>query len=160
MNRLTLMTVPVALFLSGSLFAGWQQPPQEILDVLHAPVLPSVRTSPTGAHLLLSDPVTYPPLSELAAPMHELAGMRVNPAVSKIHGRHGGTSPRLVAVEDGVVTPLDLPDGAEVHGVAWTADGRRFALTVLRGDELVTILGRPNPGLAVARDIAHARRGR
>ncbi|NIP82614.1 MAG: hypothetical protein GWM90_26705, partial [Gemmatimonadetes bacterium] len=60
---------------------GWQQPPADIMEVLHAPQLPWVWTSPTGEVLLLADPVLYPPLAELAGPMHKLAGMRVNPTL-------------------------------------------------------------------------------
>ncbi len=116
--------------------AGWQSPPEELLEVLRAPRLPSVWTAPTGEHLLLADPVLYPPLAELAAPMHKLAGIRVNPAINARHGRHGGTSPRLVRVEGGAVTPLDLPADAEVHDVDWTADGRHFALTVGHADHI------------------------
>jgi hypothetical protein len=108
----------------------WQSPPEELLEVLHAPQLPWVWTAPTGEYLLLADPVLYPPLAELAAPMHKLAGIRVNPAINGRHGRHGGTSPRLVRVEDGATTPLDLPADAEVHDVKWTVYGKRFALTV------------------------------
>ena len=115
---------------------GWQSPPEEILEVLHAPRLPRVWTSPTGEHLLLADPVSYPPLAELAGPMHELAGMRVDPKVGNFHGRHGATSPRLVEVEGGAETPLPLPKDAEVHRVSWTADGRRFALTVRHADHM------------------------
>ena len=115
---------------------GWQQPPPEVLEVLHAPQLPSVWTSPTGTHLLLADPVTYPPLAELAGPMHRLAGIRVDPVVGAVHGRHGATSPRLVAVEGGAENRLALPEGAEVHDVSWTADGRRFALTVRHADHM------------------------
>lgn len=114
----------------------WQSPPEEWLDVLYAPQLPWVWTAPTGEYLLLADPVLYPSLSELAAPMHKLAGLRVNPALNSIHGRHGGTSPRLVQVEGSAVTTLDLPDGAEVHGVVFTADGENFALTVGHSDHL------------------------
>ncbi len=57
----------------------WQSPPDDILEVLHAPQLPWVWTAPTGEYLLLADPVLYPSLAEFAAPMHKLAGMRVNP---------------------------------------------------------------------------------
>ncbi len=120
---------------------GWQSPPGDILEVLHAPELPRVWTAPTGGHLLLADPVTYPPLAELAGPMHKLAGTRVNPTVNGFHGRHGGTSPRLVRVEGGATTPLDLPAGAEVHGVDWTVDGQRFALIVGHPDRLGLWLG-------------------
>ncbi len=112
----------------------WQSPPEEWLEVLHAPQLPWVWTAPTGKYLFLADPVLYPPLTEFAAPMHKLAGMRVNPAINGRHGRHGGTSPRLVRVDDGATTPLDLPTDSEVHDVEWTVDGQRFALTVGHAD--------------------------
>jgi dipeptidyl aminopeptidase/acylaminoacyl peptidase len=110
--------------------AGWKSPPEDLMQVLHAPQLPWVWTAPSGEYLFLADPVLYPPLAELGAPMHKLAGMRVNPATNGYHGQHGGTSPRLVRVGDGDTTPLDLPADAEVHSVNWTADGQRFALTV------------------------------
>jgi dipeptidyl aminopeptidase/acylaminoacyl peptidase len=108
----------------------WQTPPEDIMEVLHAPQLPSVWTAPTGEYMLLADPLLYPPLAELAAPMHKLAGIRVNPANNGPHGWHGGTSPRLVRIKDGTKTTLDLPADAEVYDVAWTVDGQRFALTV------------------------------
>lgn len=115
---------------------GWQQPGDDILAVLHAPELPWVWTAPGGEHLLLADPVVYPSLAELAAPMHKLAGIRVNPKLNAVHGRHGGTAPRLVAVAGGESVDLALPAGAEVHSVDWTVDGRRFALTVAHDDHL------------------------
>ncbi|MGB5304288.1 MAG: hypothetical protein WBP17_14165, partial [Gemmatimonadota bacterium] len=114
----------------GQPAAGWQSPPADVLEVLYAPQLPRVWTAPTGEYMLLADPILYPPLAELGGPMHKLAGMRVNPATNGYHGQHGGTSPRLVRVEGGATSPLDLPADAEVMGVDWTADGQRFALTV------------------------------
>jgi dipeptidyl aminopeptidase/acylaminoacyl peptidase len=121
--------------------AEWQSPPYDILEVLHAPQLPWVWTAPTGEHLLLADPVTYPPLAEMAAPMHKLAGMRVNPEVNDIQGQHGATSPRVVRVEGGAETLLDLPGEAEVLDVTWTADGQRYALTVRQPDHIGLWLG-------------------
>ncbi|MBN2172478.1 MAG: S9 family peptidase [Candidatus Krumholzibacteriota bacterium] len=115
---------------------GWRSPDADILEVLHAPHLPMVWTAPSGEHLLLADPIIYPPLAEMAAPMHKLAGTRVNPAINGFHGQHGGTSPRLIRVAGGAETPLALPADAEVHDVAWTADGRRFALVVMHPDHL------------------------
>jgi len=114
----------------------WQTPPEEVMEVLHARRLPWVWTAPTGEHLLFADPVTYPPLAELGGPMHVLAGMRVDPTVNDIHGRHGATSPRLVSVESGAETPLPLPADAEVHEVSWTADGQRFAMIVRHADHM------------------------
>jgi dipeptidyl aminopeptidase/acylaminoacyl peptidase len=132
----------------------WQSPPAELLEVLHAPQFPWVWTAPTGNHLLLADPVTYPPLAELAAPMHKLAGMRVNPVVNSIHGRHGAVSPRLVRIEGGAVAPIDLPEGAEVHDVAWTVDGRQFALTVGHADHIGLWVGSVEGEVIKIKDLA------
>lgn len=123
---------------------GWQAPPEDILEVLHAPDLPMVRTSPTGEHLLMMDRVLYPTLEELAAPMHKLAGIRVNPRLNSVHGRHGGLSPRLVQVNGGATTRLELPEGSEVWDVAWTVDGKRFAMMVGHSDHLAVWHGSVN----------------
>ena len=132
----------------------WQSPPEEFLEVLHAPQLPWVWTAPTGEYLLLADPVLYPSLAELAEPMHKLAGMRVNPTLNNIHGRHGGTSPRLVEVEGGATTPLALPGGAEVHSVTFTVDGRHFALTVSHPDHIGLWVGSVDGDLIEIEGIA------
>jgi len=133
---------------------GWQTPPKEVMEVLHAPQLPSVWTAPTGAHLLRADRVTYPPVAELAAPMHKLAGIRVDPVVSNIQGRHGATSPRLVEVDSGAETPLDLPKDAEVHRVSWTADGQRFALTTRHADHMGVWVGSVEGDLRKIENVA------
>jgi len=130
------MMAPAANGAGTETATGWQTPPEEVMEVLHAPQLPRVWTSPTGENLLLADPVTFPPLAELAGPMHKLAGIRVDPVVGNIHGRHGATSPRLVKVEGGVETALGLPKNLEVLSVSWTADGTHFALTVREADHL------------------------
>ncbi len=132
----------------------WQTPPQDVLDVLHAPQLPSVWTAPSGEHLLLADPVRYPPLAELAAPWHELAGMRVDPLVNGIHGRHGGTSPRIVPVNGGAELALELPEHAEVLRVSWTADGKRFALSVEQADHIGLWVGDTSGQLSEIEGVA------
>ncbi len=109
---------------------GWKSPSKDILDVLHAPKLPKVWTSPNGKYLFLANPGLFPPLAELAAPMHKLAGMRVNPANNSYPGIHGSKSPRLVRVEDETTTVLNIPKDAGILSVKWNVDGRRFALIV------------------------------
>lgn len=132
----------------------WQSPPADWLEVLYAPQLPRAWTAPTGEYMLLADPILYPSLAELGGPMHKLAGMRVNPATNGYHGQHGGTSPRLVRVEGGDVTPLDLPAEAEVLGVNWTADGRRFALTVGFSDRIGLWVGSVEGDVTAIEDLA------
>ena len=94
--------------------AYWKQPPQEVLDVLHAPSLPWVFTAPTGQTMLLADPLSYPALADFGATKHRLAGMKVDPRTNGYHGRTGALQPRLVSVDSGETTPLSLPEGLEV----------------------------------------------
>lgn len=133
---------------------GWQSPSDDILEVLHAPRLPWVWTAPSGEFLFLLDPVYYPPLAELAAPMHKLAGVRIDPALNSRHGRHGGISPCLVEVTGRDIIPMQLPDRAEVMDVDFTADGQQFALTVRHSDHIGLWVGSVDGNLAEMEGIA------
>lgn len=119
----------------------WKSPDEDILNILHAPQLPRTSTSPTRTHMLLSDPIIYPTLSELAGPMLKLAGTRVNPKNNYYHGRHGGTSPRILTIKDGSTVNLNIPEEAEVLSTYWTVDGQRFALAVGFEDRIEMWLG-------------------
>ena len=119
----------------------WKSPDEDILKILHAPQLPRTSIAPTRTHLLLSDPIIYPTLSELAGPMLKLAGIRVNPKNNYYHGRHGGTSPRVLTIKDGATVDLKIPDGAEVMSTSWAVDGKRFALSVGFEDRIELWMG-------------------
>ena len=133
---------------------GWQQPSEDILDVLNAPNLPWVWNSPTGEYLFLADPTLYPPLSELALPVHKLAGIKVNPATNGYYGSRGGTSPRLIHIEDGRIIPLNLPADSEIGGANWSADGKRFALTILNDKEINLYTGSTDGVIKKVENIA------
>jgi dipeptidyl aminopeptidase/acylaminoacyl peptidase len=117
---------------------GYRKPPQAVLDVLNAPVTPSVSISPARDQMLLATGVRYPPISELAQPMLRLAGYRINP---NTNGRH--LAPYFVAlslkrIADGAETKVTLPPGAKAGLPQWSPDGKRFAFTntVANGIEL------------------------
>jgi len=124
------------LAIASVLATTWQQPPDEVLQVLHAKDLPWVWTAPDGAHLLMADGVLYPSLEERAAPLLELAGVRVDPRTNGFHGQQGATSPRLLRVADGAELSLEFPEDSQVLAVNWTVDGERFALTVKHPDHI------------------------
>ena len=66
---------------------SWKSPDEDILKIVHAPQLPRRSISPTNTHMILSDRIIYPTLSELGAPMLKLAGTRVNPKNNYYHTR-------------------------------------------------------------------------
>ena len=56
---------------------GYNQPPKNILDVLHAPSPPIPKVIPTQDSILLVSWQDYPPISRVATPFLRLAGVRV-----------------------------------------------------------------------------------
>ncbi|MFZ4544747.1 MAG: alpha/beta hydrolase family protein [Saprospiraceae bacterium] len=119
----------------------WQTPDADILKILYAPQLPRTSTSPTRTHMLLSDPIIYPTISELSAPRLKLAGIRVNPKNNYFQGNHGGTAPRILNIKDGKTIPLPIPKDAELLSTLWTTDGQRFAMSVGFEDRIELWLG-------------------
>ena len=70
--------------------AGYDKPPQNVLDVLHAPSPPQPYLSPTRDRILLVSWVDYPPIAQVAEPFLRLAGVRVEPRTRRKHDTPGG----------------------------------------------------------------------
>ena len=58
---------------------NYQQPSEEILDLVNAPLAPSVRITDDGAYMLLLYRDAYKSIRELSEPEMRLAGLRINP---------------------------------------------------------------------------------
>src|SRR5512139_3736567 len=84
----------------------YQKPPQQILDVLNAPVTPSLSMNPTRDHALLIEPVAYLGIADLAQPVVRIAGLRINPANNGPHAANYGVALSLLKLSDGAVTKV------------------------------------------------------
>jgi len=114
--------------------AGYDLPPQYVLDVLHAPAPPRPNLSPTRASALLVAWVEYPPMAHVAEPFLKLAGVRVEPRTRRKHDTPGGYGVAPCAQTLSVVdiatrseTPIALPPGGCADGFSWAPDGATFA---------------------------------
>jgi dipeptidyl aminopeptidase/acylaminoacyl peptidase len=58
---------------------SYQQPPEEILELVNAPLAPTVRMTDNGKHMLLLYRDAYKSIAELSEPEMRLAGLRINP---------------------------------------------------------------------------------
>jgi dipeptidyl aminopeptidase/acylaminoacyl peptidase len=121
--------------------AGYDKPPQAILDVLHAPSLPTPVINPTHDTMVLVSWQEYPSISRVATPFLRLAGTRVEPQNRSRHDTPGGygitpcaATFTLVKVAGGPDIPVTLPAGGCVRDPVWSADGRRFAFVSLAAD--------------------------
>ena len=152
-----LFTLPalIAPWAATAAASGYDKPPQYVLDVLHAPSPPKPYVSPTGDRILLVSWVQYPPITQVAEPFLRLAGVRVEPRTRRKHDTPGGygiapcaQSFTLVDVATSRETPVSLPAGGCADGIAWAADGRRFAFRNTSTDAVELWVGDPATGAA------------
>jgi dipeptidyl aminopeptidase/acylaminoacyl peptidase len=159
-HHTALFKILSAVFLLASSFPGlaettYQKPPKEVLDVLHAPVTPSAFVSPTHDAMILATPVLYPPISYLAEPMLRLAGARIIPRTRRPQDARYLDAFSLVALPGGVERSIKLPPDAKLGAPAWSADGKRFAFTILGPDSVELWVG--DAATAQARRIPDVR---
>src|SRR5579864_393360 len=76
------------LLLSSAALADdfpYHKPPQEMLEVLNAPLTPLLSVSPQRDAVIILQPVRYPPIAEVAQPMLRLAGIRIDSTTNGMH---------------------------------------------------------------------------
>ena len=142
--------------------SGYDQPPKNILDVMHAPSPPSPDVSPTMDRMLLVSWQDYPSIARVATPYLRLAGVRVEPKNHSKHDTPGGygitpcaTGFELVHIPDGARTPISLPENACPGEPVWSADGKRFAFTNIAAESVELWIGDATTG--VVHSVADAR---
>ncbi|MGB8917010.1 MAG: prolyl oligopeptidase family serine peptidase [Candidatus Sulfotelmatobacter sp.] len=156
LNPIALNSVPVSA-IPADAPSGYNQPPKNILDVMHAPSPPLPRVSPTQDAILLVSWQDYPSISRVATPFLRLAGVRVEPKNHSKHDTPGGygitpcaRSFELVHVavspKDAAQIHIALPTGACPGGPVWAADGKRFAFVNIASEAVELWIGDAKSG--------------
>ncbi|MGA2742011.1 MAG: prolyl oligopeptidase family serine peptidase [Bryobacteraceae bacterium] len=135
--------------------SGYNQPPKNILDVMHAPSPPIPAVSPTHDTILLVSWQQYPSISRVATPFLRLAGVRVEPKNHSKHDTPGGygitpcaRSFELIHIADGAQIHVALPAGACPGAPMWAADGKRFAFVNIAPESVELWIGDAKTGEA------------
>jgi dipeptidyl aminopeptidase/acylaminoacyl peptidase len=128
--------------------SGYDKPPKNILDVMHAPAPPIPRVSPTNETILLVSWQEYPSIARVATPFLRLAGVRVEPKNHSRHDTPGGygitscaTGFELVRIADRAEIHVALPAGMCPGFPVWAADGKRFAFVNIASDAVELWIG-------------------
>jgi len=128
--------------------SGYNQPPRNILDVMHAPLPPIPVVSPGGDEILLVSWQEYPSIARVATPFLRLAGVRVETRNHSKHDTPGGygitrcaTGYELARVAGGTTTPVALPAGACPGEPVWSADGELFAFASIAVESVELWIG-------------------
>jgi dipeptidyl aminopeptidase/acylaminoacyl peptidase len=132
---------------------GYSKPPQNILDVLHAPSLPAPLVSPTHDTMLLAYIQSYPSIERVATPYLRLAGVRVEPKNHSKHDTPGGNGITQCAIKldmvhlpDGTQRSVELPAKVCMARPAWSADGTMFAFANTAADAVELWIGETKTG--------------
>lgn len=118
--------------LATSVDLNYQQPGQEIIDIVDAAPAPSASLSPDGQTMLSTAFPALPGIADLAAPEYRLAGVRFNPANS------GPAQPRYISALQLIdlatqqsKTVSGLPAILKAVNLSWSPDSRYLAFIQL-----------------------------
>lgn len=128
-------TLLIAFLLSNFLaFAqenlGYQKPPKEILELVDAPLAPSVLINESGKNMVLLYRDYYKSISELSEAELRLAGLRINPKTN-IGSRTNYYNNIKVKEPKGdkTIQVSGLPDNPRLANFNWSPDQTKIALT-------------------------------
>src|SRR6185295_15734832 len=107
----------------------YRKPPQAVLDILNAPMTPTLSISPARNFAMQGAPVRNPPIAELSQPMLRLAGIRINPRSNGLHNTTFNTTLTLRKIPEGTEIKVDLPPDPKLSLGRWSPDSRHFAFT-------------------------------
>src|SRR5215470_6399172 len=139
--RTQLVTIAILVSVARSYAddVTYQRPVKAVANFVDATPIPQARLGPDRATLLLTTPIAFPSIAEVAETELRLAGLRINP-------KNHATARRLFAqrlelLDTRAKTPAPrlirgLPDGARIGDVEWSPDGAAIAFTVTEADAI------------------------
>src|SRR5690349_14106026 len=116
----------VVLVLPAAAQESYKLPPKEVVDLLEAPMTPSVRPSPDAQWLLLVERPPMPSIADVVRPWIGLAGLRVDPKAHALQEIAFDSALTLRSLDGKSSRKLELPAGARIQGVDWSHTSRAF----------------------------------
>ncbi|MFC0446166.1 prolyl oligopeptidase family serine peptidase [Pseudidiomarina halophila] len=139
-KSLKLSTVAFAIAAGAALVSGsavqanpvkidYQQPAQEIIDIVDAASSPGGSLSPDGDLLLITNYPALPDITDVSAEQLKLAGRRINPANYTVSQARYISALELVDVANGNKLEIKgLPTDLKALGASWSPNGDYIAV--------------------------------
>ncbi|WP_418500009.1 prolyl oligopeptidase family serine peptidase [Flagellimonas sp.] len=108
----------------------YQQPPEEILELVNAPTAPSVLIADDGEHMLLLYSDYYKTIAELSETELRLAGLRINPKtnIGSRTNYYNNIVVKKIGEKDGIQVE-GLPQNPRLANFNWSPDQSKMAFT-------------------------------
>ncbi len=111
----------------------YQLPPQAMIDMVDAPLIPQTSLAPTNDWIMLLERPALPSVNELSQPELRLAGLRINPRNNDQSRSNHATGIRFVRLSDRTERVVaGLPANARIGEALWSPDGKRVAFSLVR----------------------------
>ncbi len=152
---LLFLSLPIASLLAQENLS-YQSPPGEILELMEAPLAPSVQIDSKGENVVLIYRDAFKSIAELSEPEMRLAGLRINPKTN-IGSRTTFYNNLQVkkAIDQDAKQVQGLPDHARLSGFSWSPDEKMMAFLHTTGEGVaVWVLDIEN---ALARKLSEAK---
>lgn len=125
----------------------YQQPAQEIIDIVDAAPSPAASVSRGGQYLLVQDYPALPTIEDMAQAEYRLAGIRINPANNSVSQSRYIESLRLVSIDDGSEQPVTgFPDNTRILSTSWAPSGEYLAVLGMQADSINLYRVNPHTG--------------
>ena len=114
---------------------SYQQPTQEVIDIVDAAPAPGASVSPGGQYLLVQNYPALPAIEDLASAEYRLAGIRINPDNNSVSQSRYIESLALVNIDDGSNTDVSgLPEDTRIISTSWSPNGEYVAVLDMQPD--------------------------
>jgi dipeptidyl aminopeptidase/acylaminoacyl peptidase len=121
---------------------SYQRPPDEIAELLDAPVPPVPFVSTAGNAMILATPPQYRTISDIAEPTIRGAGVRINPRNNGYYMANVYyVALKVQRLPQGPAMDVALPAGVRASAPAWNASGSMFAFTNTTATEVELWVG-------------------
>ncbi|RUO31976.1 S9 family peptidase [Aliidiomarina sedimenti] len=132
-----LLAASSSVSLASQTDSGYQQPPQEVIDIVDAAPAPNASVAPGGEYMLIQHLPALPSLTDLATPEYRLAGRRINPANNSISQARYAERLEILTIDSGErVEITGLPDDARVLDSSWSPNAEHLALLNMADEQV------------------------
>ena len=133
----TALTAFVLSFAGGlNLFAQksltYQLPPQEMIDIVDAPTIPTVQFAPGSGILAILSRSSLPTIADLSKGELRIAGLRIDPAINGGSRLSYYTGIQFIdRITSKVSEVTGLPANPKIMEVRWSPNGKHLAFVLI-----------------------------